>query len=321
MAFWGEVELPPKSPLKLSLPDPKPAEFSIPKLRKLSARTQSDSNQPLVDPSIQFPVSSKGRNIHLHNVDQINHVRRMQQLIAQAQTQVQFLKADPSSDEFEFPKCPSPPSRFYSERLAPVPNYSMPAVFSAAQRHKRIPTRRYPITILDRHRTHQLTRRAIELSIAHCGFNSASDFAIEILTDVLGDHLRKLCCLLRSARDDEGLYGSCGFRDCVERMLHGVGVTGIEELQKHWLSSIWEYGVRLQETADSMHKEYGELQAAWQKHKPGYRTEQETTTMQETQLEDCKVSSLKIPVICEFQTWYLPADGEFCLSIDYMHPY
>jgi hypothetical protein len=48
---------------------------------------------------------------------------------------------------------------------------------------------------------------------------------------------------------------------------------------------------------------------------------QETTTMQETQLEDCKVSSLKIPVICEFQTWYLPADGEFCLSIDYMHPY
>lgn len=63
------------------------------------------------------------------------------------------------------------------------------------------------------------------------------------------------------------------------------------------------------------------MQAAWQKHKPGYRTEQETTTMQETQLEDCKVSSLKIPVICEFQTWYLPADGEFCLSIDYMHPY
>ena len=45
----------------------------------------------------------------------------------------------------------------------------------------------------------------------------------------------------------------------MERMLYEVGISGVADLQKHWLSNTWEYGVRLQETSDGLHREYEKL--------------------------------------------------------------
>lgn len=42
----------------------------------------------------------------------------------------------------------------------------------------------------------------------------------------------------------------------MEKMLRAIGLDGVEALQKFWNENVWEFGIRLEKTAESLERDF-----------------------------------------------------------------
>lgn len=82
-----------------------------------------------------------------------------------------------------------------------------------------------------------LLRHAVTTLLAHIGFESSSNIAIETLTDIMDHFLRRMTLLLKVAveqKDD-------GFPDAVERVLLETGVGGVRALYDYYQEYVLKF--------------------------------------------------------------------------------
>eukprot|EP00118_Oscarella_pearsei_P008036 m.40431 g.40431 ORF g.40431 m.40431 type:complete len:341 (+) comp32971_c0_seq5:30-1052(+) len=252
-SLWGEISIEPSIP-QIEIPDPKPSESTQPKVKGYTGRT----TQPSSELQICYPVNGSGENLCLHNIQMLSHLRNMRQMVSKAQAKRKLLEAKRiSMDDLQLPmSCLNQPNQFFKRKLSYEPSHSEPAIYRAKKEATELKTGPLSESQLDCHSVWTLMRKGVEATVAHSGYDCATESSVEILTDVLGENLTKMCSLLRDCRDREGLVGPSGYPDCMERMLHGVGLNGIGALQKFWLENVWDYGVHLQKVAESLEREY-----------------------------------------------------------------
>ncbi|XP_011647458.1 uncharacterized protein LOC105433726 isoform X2 [Pogonomyrmex barbatus] len=82
-----------------------------------------------------------------------------------------------------------------------------------------------------------LLRHTVTTLLAHIGFESSSDIAIETLTDVANHFLRRMTLLLKVATEQK----DCGFPDAVERVLLETGVGGVSALHDYYQEYVLKF--------------------------------------------------------------------------------
>ncbi|XP_071638367.1 uncharacterized protein [Temnothorax longispinosus] len=82
-----------------------------------------------------------------------------------------------------------------------------------------------------------LLRHAVTTLLAHIGFESSSDVAIETLTDVADHFLRRMTLLLKAATEQR----DHGFPDAVERVLLETGVGGVSALHDYYQEYVLKF--------------------------------------------------------------------------------
>ncbi|XP_048511580.1 uncharacterized protein LOC105685900 isoform X1 [Athalia rosae] len=84
---------------------------------------------------------------------------------------------------------------------------------------------------------HGLLKHSVVVLLAHTGFESSSDIAIEALTDIAEQFLKRTSGLLKVAAEQE----ECGFPDVVERVLCEMGIGGARALHDYYQENVLRF--------------------------------------------------------------------------------
>lgn len=111
-------------------------------------------------------------------------------------------------------------------------------------------------TYLKPESAHGLLRHSVIVLLAHTGFETSSDIAIEALTDIAEQFLNRTARLLKlSAEQDE-----CGFPDVVERVLCESGVGGARALHDYYQENILRFESNMKTAVEKAAVERRELE-------------------------------------------------------------
>lgn len=79
----------------------------------------------------------------------------------------------------------------------------------------------------------QLVSSSVASIALDCGYHHASQFSLDVLTDVCSDYLKKIATLLRLAHDTEDLRDSENdFVDSLERVFHQINIPSAANLHQ-----------------------------------------------------------------------------------------
>ncbi|XP_015789090.1 uncharacterized protein LOC107366025 [Tetranychus urticae] len=99
---------------------------------------------------------------------------------------------------------------------------------------------------LSRESVQQLLKRAILLITTHSGYHETSESIIEILTQIAGEYLKKISCILRASVDSKHFKGENDFIDLINRAFAEIGMD---------LPKIQHYESTLRSYRNNVHKE------------------------------------------------------------------
>ncbi|XP_012287384.1 STAGA complex 65 subunit gamma-like [Orussus abietinus] len=98
---------------------------------------------------------------------------------------------------------------------------------------------------------HKFLRHAVITLLAHIGFESASDIAIETLTDVANHFLRRMTLLLKLASERE----DHGFPDPMERVLVESGIGGAVALYDYYQEYVLKFEQNMKTRVEKLAEE------------------------------------------------------------------
>ncbi|XP_014488596.1 PREDICTED: uncharacterized protein LOC106751876 isoform X1 [Dinoponera quadriceps] len=93
-----------------------------------------------------------------------------------------------------------------------------------------------------------LLRHTVTILLAHIGFESSSDIAIETITDIVDHFLRRMTLLLKVAVEQK----DHGFPDTVERVLVETGVGGVTALHDYYQEYILKFEENMKKKVEEM---------------------------------------------------------------------
>ncbi|XP_028414959.1 STAGA complex 65 subunit gamma-like [Dendronephthya gigantea] len=262
--YWGEVsdEIPSSNDANFEeLFKPKPAECGEVKLYQISCKEtalKECSNQAL--PSIQPPLDSHGQNLLLHAIELKHHIRKM--LLMKMAAQHQQAGGNKNDNLPQLPAAPLPPKKYcwkngiYTRPHFPgiVPNpveFEIKSQFTTG--HGVSPVQ------LDNDSLRCLTYKAIAAICCHCGYESAHDLTLDVLSDVLADFLKRFTKLLRIALDAEASQRETRFPNVLEYVLQETGIGGLNALRQYWCTNIREYALTLEQEDERLMSQYYKL--------------------------------------------------------------
>lgn len=103
-----------------------------------------------------------------------------------------------------------------------------------------------------------LLRHSVIALLAHIGFESSSDFAIETLTDIMDHFLRRMTCLFKVAVE----HADQGFPDSVERVLLETGVGGVAALHNYYQEYVLKFEQNMRRKVEETMERQRTIQAA-----------------------------------------------------------
>ncbi|XP_063979850.1 STAGA complex 65 subunit gamma-like [Diachasmimorpha longicaudata] len=101
-----------------------------------------------------------------------------------------------------------------------------------------------------------LLKHAVIVLSAHLGYQTASDIAIETLTDVADHFLRKMTLLLKVASEQS----EHGFPDTVERVLVETGIGGVANLHDYYQNYVLCNEINVKHEVEMKMKEQREME-------------------------------------------------------------
>ncbi|XP_020285256.1 STAGA complex 65 subunit gamma-like isoform X2 [Pseudomyrmex gracilis] len=93
-----------------------------------------------------------------------------------------------------------------------------------------------------------LLRHAVITLLAHIGFETSSDVAVETLTDVADHFLRRMTLLLKAATERK----DNGFPDAAERVLLETGVGGVAALHEYYQEYVLKFEENMKKKVEEM---------------------------------------------------------------------
>jgi len=105
----------------------------------------------------------------------------------------------------------------------------------------------------------QLVKKSVVTLVAHAGFDSASESAVDVLTDLLQSFLRQLTGNLADARDAEMTSGGSDFPDHLERVFTEMDVGSAKSLIRFYKRDVVHRHKQLRRQADEVSAQYRSL--------------------------------------------------------------
>ncbi|CAB4018133.1 Hypothetical predicted protein [Paramuricea clavata] len=263
-SYWGEVveETPSTSDINFDeLFKPEAAECDELKLHQVSSKenvSKESSNQNLA--SIQPPLDSHGQNLLLHSIELKHHIRKMMLMKMAAQHQ----QAGGSKNENlpQLPAAPPPPKKYCGKNGI----YIRPHQRGFLSNPTEVDTTSAFITghgsspvELDSNALRCLTYKAIAAICCHCGYESAHDLTLDVLSDVLADFLKRFTKLLRIAADAEASQRESRFPNVLEYVLQETGAGGLNTIWQYWSNNVLDNALKLQQEDHRLMADYEKL--------------------------------------------------------------
>jgi len=105
----------------------------------------------------------------------------------------------------------------------------------------------------------QLVKKSVVTLVAHAGFDSASECAVDVLTDLLQSYLRQLTGNLADARDAEMTSDGSNFPDHLERVFTEMGVGSAKSLLRFYNRDVIYRHKQLRRQAEEVSAQYRTL--------------------------------------------------------------
>ncbi|XP_046487274.1 STAGA complex 65 subunit gamma isoform X1 [Neodiprion pinetum] len=111
-------------------------------------------------------------------------------------------------------------------------------------------------TYLTPETAHGLLRHSVIVLLAHTGFENSSDIAIEAVTDIADQFLKRMTRLLKLAAEQD----KCGFPDAVERVLYETGIGGAQSLHDYYQENVLRFEMNMKQTVERAEVERREME-------------------------------------------------------------
>ena len=263
-SYWGEVieETPSASSINFDeLFKPKAAECDELKLHPVTSKeslSKESSNQNLA--SIQAPLDSHGQNLLLHAIELKHHIRKM--VLMKMAAQHQQAGGNKNENLPQLSAAPPPPRKYCGKNGIYVRPHHRQFLSNANEADSKSAfitgDGSHPIE-LDSDSLRCLTYKAIAAICCHCGYESAHDLTLDVLSDVLADFLKRFTKLLRIAVDAEASQRESRFPNALEYVLQETGMGGLNAIWQYWSNNVLDYALKLQQEDQRLMIDYEKL--------------------------------------------------------------
>lgn len=262
-SYWGEIseKKPTDSGIFSELFEPKAVECDQPKLHQIASKQSSskETNKQAMT-SIQPPVDCHGQNLLLHSIELKHHIRKM--MLMKMAAQHQHAGGNKNENLPQLPSPPLPPKKHCSKNGI----YVRPCQRGFLSKPTEINTKSAFITghgtspvELDSDSLRCLTYKAVAAICCHCGYESAHELTLDVLSDVLADFLKRFTKLLHVATDAEASQRESRFPNVVEYALQETGIDGLNSVWQYWSSNVLDYALKLQQEDQRLIADYEKL--------------------------------------------------------------
>jgi hypothetical protein len=104
----------------------------------------------------------------------------------------------------------------------------------------------------------QVLSKCISTLFAHIGYETSHQSALDVLSDVLQDFLKKISHNIKLAMDDKEMQ-RLGFPNVIERVLTEMGMGGVKGLDDYYQSRVIKYVTVLENRCKDLTEEYQAL--------------------------------------------------------------
>uniref|UniRef100_A0A8C4X1P9 STAGA complex 65 subunit gamma n=1 Tax=Eptatretus burgeri TaxID=7764 RepID=A0A8C4X1P9_EPTBU len=274
MLYWGELPAaagqPGRGAVDVLQAEPRAAEPRAPTLHQPRPRQPRSCG---VRPGGLDPLSA-------HTVRLLQHCRRLRGL-QQAAEGVKTDEAAPAAATGLPPPPPLPVALPHSQADVVLgPKAATPAariVDPDDESSEFARGRALPQPELRAVECRRVLGRAVTSLLAHAGFDTAYESALETLTDVVHEFYLKLGLLLRTASDREARMGYTAFPDVIEQVFHEIGIGSSLELRGFWQRRVRDYHAFVLSGSKQLTEEYERMlnpsrlvtvQTSWVKEEP-----------------------------------------------------
>lgn len=91
---------------------------------------------------------------------------------------------------------------------------------------------------LSKQTTRKVLMKSVAAVCAFYGFENTEEHALDVLTDVTGDYLNKMCSLMRTRKDLEHAGGNAPFPDLIEAVFHDMNIGSVINIQKFYEQAV-----------------------------------------------------------------------------------